>query len=249
MSKLGSLEIAMVARLASATIGGNRAFQVVRGISGGYRAAVRDALRRERMPAAYVAFTEEPTAPETKLAVRGARFVVLVPERVLRVDSDPRHGDVSSPGVFALLEAARARLDNYLPISGVRLESLQVKFVDADERTAVYELLYRARPITLAKLAPGPPVSLVAFTDVLQRAVRLAWTLPSESDTAGAPDYCRVYRKRPSDAQFILQDTASRGETGKNLPAQPTGLTLQYYVTAANEGGEGPPSNTVMVMV
>jgi len=147
MAVLGDIENAMAARLATATIGGQPAFATAKGVSGGYRPLLREALRRERMPAAYVAFIDEPTAPETKPPVRGAHFVVLVAERVLRQESDPRHGDVGSPGAFALLEAARSRLDDYEPAAGLRLVNLHQKFVDADDRSAVYELLYRVWPI------------------------------------------------------------------------------------------------------
>lgn len=137
----------MAARLAAATIGGEPAFALVKGASGGYRPALREALRRERMPAAYVAFIDQPTAPEAKPSVRGAHFIVLVAERVLRQESDPRLGDVSSPGAFALLEAARRQLDDWGPAAGLRLVNLHQKFIEADDRSAVYELLYRVWPI------------------------------------------------------------------------------------------------------
>ncbi|HVP11854.1 MAG TPA: phage protein Gp37 [Phycisphaerae bacterium] len=158
MSRLGNLEDALVARLRAAQAGGSPAFATVRGISGGYRPAIREGLQRERMPAAFVAFTDEPTAPETKLSLRGARFVVLVAARVLRVEGDPRHGDpppADSAGAFALLDAARAQLDDYEPGDGTRAVNLQVKFVDADDRTAIYELLYRLWPIEKAALTFG----------------------------------------------------------------------------------------------
>ena len=101
------------------------------------------------MPAAYVAFTDEPTAPEVKAAVRGSRFVVLVADRALRVESDPRHGDVNSLGAFTSLEQARLELDGYEPVGGLRLLNLHQKFVEADDRVAVYELLYRVWPVTV----------------------------------------------------------------------------------------------------
>jgi phage gp37-like protein len=147
MSRLGDLENALVSRLAAATLSGSPLFQTVRGVSGGYRPAVRDALRRERMPAAYVAFVDEPTAPEVKPGVRGGRFVVLVAERALRVESDPRHGDTSSLGTFTLLEQTRQELDDYEPITDLRLLNLHQKFVEADDRVAVYELMYRVWPV------------------------------------------------------------------------------------------------------
>jgi hypothetical protein len=152
MARLGDLENALVSRLAEATQGGSPVFATVRGISGGYRSAIRDTLLRERTPAAYVAFLDESVAPETKTAVRGARFVVLLAARILRVGSNPRFGDVDSLGAFTLLDKARAQLDDYLVATGLRTVNVHEKFVEADERTAIYELLYRLWPIVEATL-------------------------------------------------------------------------------------------------
>ncbi|MBN2560662.1 MAG: DUF1834 family protein [Phycisphaerae bacterium] len=154
-SDLGNLENAIVSRLESAEVSGSPVFQTVQGISGGYRPALRGAIRRERMPAAYVAFMDQPMAPEVKPAVRGVRFVVSVADRVLRVESDPRHGDVSSLGTFTLLEKSREQLDDYEPSAGLRLVNLHQKFVEADDRVAVYELLYRVWPVVEEALLFG----------------------------------------------------------------------------------------------
>jgi hypothetical protein len=147
MSTLGDIENAMMVRLASATIADQPAFATVKGASGGYRPLLRDALRRERLPAAYIAFIEEPTSPETKPAVRGPHFAVLVADRVLRQGSDPRNGDVTSLGTFILLEVVRKCLDDFEPAEGLRLVNLHQKFLDADDRFAVYEILYRVWPV------------------------------------------------------------------------------------------------------
>ncbi|MFQ5412513.1 MAG: phage protein Gp37 [Phycisphaerae bacterium] len=152
MSRLGDLETAIVDRLAQAMIQGAPAFQSVRGVSGGNRRSNLDALRRERMPAARVGFTEDPTAPEVRDAVRGAKFAVLVGARSLRAGTDPRNGDSFTTGAFELMDAVRAELDNLEPITGFRLLNLHEKFVDADDRVAIYESLYRVWPIVV----PGP---------------------------------------------------------------------------------------------
>lgn len=154
MSRLGDLENAIVARLSLATISGSPAFATVQGASGGSRPAIREALRRERMPAAYVAFTEEPTAPEVRDQVRGAKFSILVAAQTLRADTDPRNGDALSIGVFQLLDVVRAQLDDYVPSSGLRLLSIQEKFVEADDRLAIYEAAYRVWPTALE--TPNP---------------------------------------------------------------------------------------------
>lgn len=147
MSRLGNLETAILARLATATIDSAPAFATIEGASGGPRPALRTALRRERMPAAYVAFIDESEAPETREIARGARFAVMVADRSLRLPSDPRQGDDDAAGAFALMAAARGVLDNWSPSNGFRLVVVHEKFVDADERLAVYEILYRVWPI------------------------------------------------------------------------------------------------------
>lgn len=154
MSRLGDLENAIVARLSSATISGSPAFATVQGVSGGNRPAIREALRRERMPAAYVAFTDEPTAPEVRDQVRGAKFSVLVAAQALRADTDPRNGDALSVGVFQLLDVVRAQLDDDVPSAGLRLLSLQERFIEADDRLAIYEAGYRVWPT--AAETPNP---------------------------------------------------------------------------------------------
>ncbi len=155
MSRVGDLEDALVNRLAAATIGGSQAFATVRGFSGGYRPALRDAIKRERLPAAYVAFTEELTAPETSDNRRGARFVVLVATQMLRAGDDPRHGDADNRGAFELMDEVRAQLDLYEPPGDVQLYNLHEKFVEADDRVAIYESAYRAWPIFIIQSIPG----------------------------------------------------------------------------------------------
>jgi hypothetical protein len=155
MSRLGDLEDAIVTQLAEATSGGSPVFAVVRGFSGGYRPALRDAIKRERMPAAYVAFTREPTAPEMDDVERGARFVVLVATQALRAGDDPRHGDVEAHGAFAVMDRVRAELDNLELPGDVLLQSVNVKHQESDDRVAIYELAYRAWPIFITVSKPG----------------------------------------------------------------------------------------------
>lgn len=152
MSRLGDLENAIISRLAAATWQGGPLFQTVTGLSGGHRSSIRDLLRRQRLPAAFVAFTEEATSPRTQELSRGARFVVLVAAGALRAGSDPRHDDVDAVGAFTLLEQTRTHLDDYVPVSGVRAVNQQQRFVEADDRLAIYELLYLLWPVSDALL-------------------------------------------------------------------------------------------------
>jgi len=147
MSILSTIENAIVAHLAAATYNGGPLFATVEGASGPFRAAIRKAIERERLPAAYVIFVDEKTAPETKPEERGPRFSILVADRALRLTSDPRRGDAGVLGAFTLIEQTRIRLDNFAPVSDTAMTPLLQRFADADERLAVYELLYRVRPI------------------------------------------------------------------------------------------------------
>ncbi|HWL94465.1 MAG TPA: phage protein Gp37 [Phycisphaerae bacterium] len=154
MSRLGDFENEIVDRLETATVSGSAAFARIVGASGGWRPANRDAIFRERMPAAYVAFVEEPAAPEVRDAVRGAKFVVLIAARSLRVDGDARHGETGETGAFALIDAVRAVLDDYEIDDGLQLVCVHVRFVEADARSAVYELLYRVWPVVAEEEPP-----------------------------------------------------------------------------------------------
>lgn len=157
MSRIGDLENAIVARLATALVGGAPAFAVVKGHSGGYRPALSEAIRRERLPAAYVAFSYEPVSPETPDIERGPQFRVLVATRMLRGGDDPRHGDGAAPGAFELMDVVRARLDLHEPNGDVQLQCLFERFVEADDRAAIYEIGYRAWPF-FAQVPSGDPL-------------------------------------------------------------------------------------------
>lgn len=150
MSRLGDLESTIVSRLSQAMISNSAAFAAVRAVSGGNRPTLREALRQERMPAAFVAFTEEPTAPEVREQVRGAKFIVLVAAQALRIASDPRNGDSDTVGAFQLLDVSRAELDDYEPSPGFRLINVHEKFIEADDRLVIYEMLYRVWPVVIA---------------------------------------------------------------------------------------------------
>lgn len=155
MSRLADLENQLVSRLATATLSNSPLFVTVQGVSGGYRPAIREALQRERMPTAMVAFIEETINPETKQSSRGAKFVVLLAARSLRMESNPRHGDDDAIGAMTLLEQARQELDGFEPTTGYRLVGLHEKFIEANDRIAVYELAYRVSPIIEAPLEFG----------------------------------------------------------------------------------------------
>lgn len=249
MSRLGDYEAAIIDAVSAATHSGNPVFKSVRGVSGGYRPLLRDAIRRERMPAAFVAFIEEPTAPEVSPSRRGPHFAVMVAARNLREGGDPRGDDVDNLGAFTAIEETRTELDDLEVESGVVLRSLGVKFLDADDRVAMYELLYRAWPVVTKLVAPNSPEDLQATVESGTESVELAWGPPTELADNGDIEFYKVYRKRPAESSFTLQAAVSPREFSVTLPDQPTGESLTYYVVAANEGGESDPSNSVVVVL
>jgi hypothetical protein len=151
MSTLGDLENQIVTRLAGGLLLGDPIFRSVKGVSGGFRPALRDALRREPMPAAFVAFVDEPSAPETQAEKRGARFSLMLAARMLRPGANPRLEEIDSIGALEVIDQVRILMDFYAPPSGtIQFQRLQDRFLDADDRVVIYELLYRAWPALVA---------------------------------------------------------------------------------------------------
>ncbi len=249
MSRLSEIEDALVARLTAAVYMGSPLFATVRGASGGFRRGTADAFRREVMPAAHVAFLDEDTGPSVSASRRGPRFSVVIGARTLRQDSDPRHGSDESPGAFTLLEQARVQLDGFEPVTDFTAVSQKEKFVEADDRVAVYELSYRIQPVVEEILAAGPPEGLAATVGGPPGDVRLSWKPAKSSPTADAAVFYKVYRRRPGEAGYSIQDAVSVANLWLTLASQPGGELLQYHVTGVNSGGESGPSNVASAMV
>jgi len=249
MSQLNNYEAALIDLVTSAEHAGGPVFRTVRGVSGGYRPFLRDAIRREPMPAAFVAFIEEPTAPEVAPSRRGPQFAVMIAARNLRETGDPRGDDVDNIGAFTALASARAELDDVEIASGILLQSLSVRFLDGDDRVAVYELRYRAWPVVTKLLVPNAPEDLQATVTPETVDVTLTWELPTELVEKGDIELYKVYRKRAAESSFVIQAAVSPREFAVTLPDQPTGESLTYHVVSANEGGESDPSNAVVVVL
>jgi len=249
MSRLGDLENSIVNRLATATLGGSPVFATVHGASGGDRAALREALKRERPPAAHVAFVRELTAPATLVDRLGAQFVVIVAARMLRQQSNPRLGDATALGAFTLIDQVKSRLDDYEPDASTHPYNQDIAFVDADDRVAIYELTYRAAPIFEVVLPPDAPGNLTASLGDESGELTLNWNPPAVSQSAGPVDYYVIYRKDPGFDYFALCAAGPKTPCSKFLAAQPKEDTVQYCVAAANTGGEGSKSNSVAVVL
>ena len=158
MSRLGDFENTIVARVAAGTIFGSPAFSTVRGYAGGDRPLLREAIRHERPPAAFICFTYEPLSPETPDYNHGPQFKVFVIAEMLRSGQDARHGDATARGAFALIDSVRTQLDWYEPNPDTQLQCLYARFIDANERYVLYELGYRAWPFFLASVVAGDPM-------------------------------------------------------------------------------------------
>lgn len=247
MSRLGEYEEAIVAQLASAMIGATPAFSVVRGASGGYRPALRDWIRRERVPGACVAFIEEDTAPETRPSRLGPYFAVLVRAATLREAEDPRRDGADTHGAFTLIDVVRERLDDWEIVSEQACRNIRIRFADADEQSAVYEILYRITPIASAK-APGAVTELAAaLVSGTTDGVQLTWDAPGESADHGNPTVYKVFRKLASESTFVLQGAVGSDLTTLDLNSQPKGELLTYYILASNAGGDAASGTLVTI--
>jgi hypothetical protein len=193
-----------------------------------------------------VTIVKEPTAPETLYDRLGARFSVFVAASSLRQTSNPRLGDSTARGAFTLIDTVKTQLDHYVAASSVELLNLEILFRDADDRHAIYELIYRAWPL-FAYAVSAAPSNLAETASGQQNMMKLVWTAPTESPTTGRPDFYRIYRKGPSDTSFKLHETGVKTPTSKTFAAQALDTTVQYYVTAVNIAGESAASNTLTV--
>jgi len=158
MSRLADIEAALVARLASIPGAGAPLLTTVRGASGAFRSEIRQALSRERLPAAYVSYLDEKPAGGDRGGEGMPRFAILVADRALRLAADPRSGEAEGRGCFELIEGVRQALDDYFPLAGSALAWLSQRFVDADDRQAVFEVLYRLEPVLVAAQFGGEPI-------------------------------------------------------------------------------------------
>ena len=74
--------------------------------------------------------------------------------------------------------------------------------------------------------------------------VFLDWKKPADG---GRPKAYKIQRRKPDGR--IWQDVATAILTEVTLVDQPRAKELEYRIVAVNKTGEGPPSNTVMVVL
>jgi hypothetical protein len=179
MSYLLDIEDELIDRIAATQFSGSPLMATVRGATGAFREAIRDALLRERMPAAYVALLDENTSPLAAAAVRGPRFAVFVATRTLRLTSNPRGEDVEGPGALEVLAQLRSRLDNYAVLPARRAVAVALRFVFGDDRTATYELTYRIETPLGPLVFDGTPLG--GSASITTRNLRLLFVEPPAS--------------------------------------------------------------------
>ncbi len=200
MSYLLDIEEGLIERIAGTMYGGSPLMATVRGATGVFREAIRDALLRERMPAAYVGLLDESLSPATPAANRGPRFGVFVATRTLRVTANPRGDDVEGPGALEVIAQLRTRLDNYAVLAGRRAVGAGLRFVFGDDRTAMYELTYRVESPLGPLVFDG--VSLGGSATITTRNLRLLFVEPP----ATPPDDVLVWQGELRAASTTVLD-------------------------------------------
>lgn len=110
-----------------------------------------------------------------------------------------------------------------------------------DEKLGLLGWSAPRRPSALA--APGQTLHLTAHLPGEGR-LELTWAKPIDG---GKPSAYRICRRQRPDGLWL--DAAVAVATSAVLPAQPRSVELEYRLIAINRTGQGPPSNTVVVVL
>ena len=92
-------------------------------------------------------------------------------------------------------------------------------------------------------IAPGQSMELTVPVQA-DGSLSLAWKAPADGGTVAA--YQVMRRSRAGGA---FEDVATAVIPEATLTAQPKGVELEYQIIAVNKAGQGPPSNTQMVVL
>ncbi len=101
---------------------------------------------------------------------------------------------------------------------------------------------WSAKKSPTALTPPGQTLALTAVTQE-ESSLTLSWKAPIDGGKVSA---YRVVRRIEEGAD---EDVATAVVTEATLVAQPERIELEYRVIAINKAGEGPPSNTVEVVL
>lgn len=148
--------------------------------------------------------------------------------------------------------AAKAAWEEALVAKDATLETLKDS-IKSDLRYAENTVRFDDAKLKLigwgAKQQPAPliaPGQTVLLTVPLQGdgSLSLAWKPPVDGGNVAAYQVMR----RPR-AEGTWQDVATAVIPEATLTAQPKSVELEYQIIAVNKAGQGPPSNTQMVVL
>ena len=100
-----------------------------------------------------------------------------------------------------------------------------------------------AKRVSVSLTAPGQTLELTVPMQG-DGSVMLAWKAPIDGGDGAAYQVMR----RPR-AEGAFEDVATAVIPEATLTAQPKGVELEYQIIAINKAGQGPPSNTQMVVL
>lgn len=141
MTVLGDIENEIVTVVAGLTSGSGPLFGTVRGFSSPDEDVIEPAIRRERPPAAYVVY-DGSFLDEQFGVVQQPRFSVLVWAQGLRSRDAARLGDVDTSGIYELLEAVGAALDERVLSNGMQMFIFNERIRIADDRQIIARQRY-----------------------------------------------------------------------------------------------------------
>ena len=148
--------------------------------------------------------------------------------------------------------AAKAAYEAALVVKDDAKETLTVQMRD-DLRYAELTVHFDDAKLKLigwgAKRQPAPlsaPGQAMGLTVPLQAdgSLSLAWKPPIDGGTVAA---YQVMRRLRSESAF--EDAGTALIPVATLTGQPRGVELEYQIIAVNKAGQGPPSNTQMVVL
>lgn len=148
--------------------------------------------------------------------------------------------------------AAKAAYETALAVKDAAKETLTVQMKDDiryAENTVHFDdvklklIGWGAKRVSVSLTAPGQTLELTVPMQG-DGSVMLAWKAPIDGGDVAAYQVMR----RPR-AEGAWEDVATAVIPEATLTAQPKGVELEYQIIAVNKAGQGPPSNTQMVVL
>lgn len=139
---------------------------------------------------------------------------------------------------LAVKDAAREKLTLQMK-TDIRYAENTVDFDDVKLKL----IGWGAKRVSVSLTAPGQTAGLTVPMQG-DGSVMLAWKAPIDGGDVQAYQVMR----RPR-AEGAFEDVATAVIPEATLTAQPKGVELEYQIIAINKAGQGPPSNTQMVVL